>query len=384
MNLKNEYTGYASQEARLNPEKMYTNVSNTLLNKTFFLLFLYCGLYTIGYVVAGFFAYIIVNTITWSYEDPIYQFFLRIRNDAFFFSMIVLLIGYLVIVYFSLRRYHRYLNAVLKAVDSINDGSDEAIVLEASELRDVEIHLNNTKKMIQRNERAAKEAEQRKNDLIVYLAHDLKTPLTSVLGYLTLLRDEKQISEELRERYLGITVDKAERLEELINEFFEITRFNLTQQILETSTVNFTRLLEQLTYEFKPMLVEKGLTCALTVPKDLEIICDVAKMQRALDNLFRNAINYSFADSTIAVTVVEEEKQVILMITNQGNTIPPEKLERIFEPFYRVDKARDTSAGGAGLGLAITKEMITLHGGRITVASANQVITFTVKIPKMS
>lgn len=111
------------------------------------------------------------------------------------------------------------------------------------------------------NATLTKEAEQQKNDLVVYLAHDLKTPLTSVIGYLTLLRDERQISEELRQKYLLISLGKAERLENLNNEFFEITRFNLSHITLQYSKVNLTRLFEQLIFEFQLMFEEKNLQC---------------------------------------------------------------------------------------------------------------------------
>ena len=221
----------------------------------------------------------------------------------------------------------------------------------------------------------------RSSGKVVYLAHDLKTPLTSVIGYLTLLRDEGQISEELREKYLSISLEKAERLEDLINEFFEITRFSLSSITLEYSNVNLTRLLEQLTYEFQPMLSEKNLTCSLEMERDMTLRCDVDQMQRVLDNLLRNAVNYSFEGGTIRIGAAREGDDMKIRVSNRGNTIPKEKLERIFEQFYRLDSARSSRSGGAGLGLAIAKEIVELHQGTITARSEDERIEFEVTLP---
>jgi two-component system sensor histidine kinase VanS len=253
-----------------------------------------------------------------------------------------------------------------------------------SELKQVENRMNQIKQEATRNARLAKEAEQRKNDLIVYLAHDLKTPLTSVIGYLTLLRDEQQISEELREKYLSISLDKAERLEDLINEFFEITRFNLSHLTLEPSRINLTRMLEQISFEFNPLFAAKNLRCSLQVSSDVEIVCDVNKMERVFDNLIRNAINYSFENSSIEVSVDQKPNGVYVHFRNDGNTIPKEKLNRIFEQFYRLDTSRATKTGGAGLGLAIAKEIVELHHGTITAISENNKIEFVVYLPMLS
>jgi two-component system sensor histidine kinase VanS len=176
-------------------------------------------------------------------------------------------------------------------------------------------------------------------------------------------------------------LEKAERLEDLINEFFEITRFNLSNLTLELSRINLTRMLEQLTYEFKPMLEDKGLECKLVSSPDITIKCDVNKLQRVFDNLLRNAVNYSFEDSTIEINVLPQNDEVKIIFTNRGNTIPAEKLNRIFEQFYRLDTARTTKQGGAGLGLAIAKEIIELHHGTITAVSENEIITFEVILP---
>ena len=165
----------------------------------------------------------------------------------------------------------------------------------------------------------------------------LKTPLTSVIGYLSLLRDEPQISAELRARYTGIALEKALRLEDLINEFFEITRFNLTHLSLETTQIDLVRMLEQLVSEFAPILDEKQLRCILNLPEKLELECDPDKLARVFDNLLRNACNYSFPDSAIAIGAKQAGQSVVLTITNSGKTIPREKLERIFDQFFRLD-----------------------------------------------
>ena len=240
-----------------------------------------------------------------------------------------------------MRKPFVYLSEVLQATGGLYQNREELIKFPPV-LKDAENQLNHIRITMERNVRAAKEAEQRKNDLIVYLAHDLKTPLTSVIGYLTLLEDEPQISEELRQKYLQIALTKSEHLEDLINEFFEITRFNLSNLTLEVSSVNLTRMLEQITYEFKPLLTEKQLSFRLQMPKDYMMKCDVGKMQRVFDNLFRNAVNYSFPGGEIVVTVTEKENRIHIACENQGNTIPKEKLARIFEQFYRLDTRGDS------------------------------------------
>ncbi|RGS79540.1 sensor histidine kinase [Coprococcus sp. AF21-14LB] len=340
----------------------------------------------IGFPILMFAGYLfmmaVVSSITW-YPGPLYDFlkWIEMRIDLFF--ILCMMVGYLLMVFWYLRKPFQYLIDVLTGVESIYKEQGEMIEL-SPDLRDAEMHLNKVKSAVDRNARAAKEAEQRKNDLIVYLAHDLKTPLTSVIGYLTLLRDEQQISEELREKYLSITLEKAERLEDLINEFFEITRFNLSNLTLEKSRVNLTRMLEQLTFEFQPMLDEKHLTCRLDAPKDVMIVCDAGKLQRVFDNLLRNAVNYSYEDEEIVFSVnyaKDQKGMLCITCTNRGVTIPPEKLSRIFEQFYRLDTARTTKSGGAGLGLAIAKEIVELHGGTITAYSAEEVIRFEIQLP---
>lgn len=249
------------------------------------------------------------------------------------------------------------------------------------ELQPISAELAALRARLASQEEEVRRSEQRRQELTAFLAHDLKTPLTSVIGYLTLLRDERQISEELRQKYVTISLGKAERLEDLINEFFEITRFNLSHFTLQYSKVNLTRLLEQLIFEFRPMFEEKQLQCALQAPADTMLRCDADRMQRVFDNLLRNAVFYSFENSTIEIAVSQKDRQTSISFTNSGNTIPPEKLSRIFEQFYRLDTSRNSQNGGAGLGLAIAKEIVELHGGTISASSGDDVIQFDITIP---
>lgn len=288
-----------------------------------------------------------------------------------------------------LKSFTRYFYEIDEAISSL-EKEDKVRVSLCSELEPIERTINHTKETLELREKRAKEAEQKKNDLIVYLAHDLKTPLTSVIGYLTLLNDERQLQSELRDKYTGIALNKAERLEELINEFFDITRLNLTTISLEYSKINLTRMLEQIVYEFTPVFKDKNIVCNLEADKDIMLECDVNKMQRVFDNLLRNAVNYSFYDSTITVKAykkVEEETEdtsynqgIVIIFINEGKTIPPEKLTKIFEQFYRADSARNSESGGAGLGLAITKQIVELHGGEIIASSSDDKIEFTIRL----
>lgn len=312
-----------------------------------------------------------------------YDFFKFIDYNKSILFMIIWFFGCVAILVRYWIKTIKYITMVADSSTSLINSNGEMIHFPPI-LKEVEDQMNDLRVHVLRNEQIAKEAEQRKNDLVIYLAHDLKTPLTSVIGYLTLLRDEQQISEELRERYLSISLEKAERLEDLINEFFEITRFSLSNLTLELSSVNLTRMLEQIAYEFRPMLIPKNLKCELKSPADVIIKCDVKKIERVFDNLIRNAINYSFEGSTITITISQDESGVKLKFSNYGNVIPEEKLNRIFEQFYRLDTARTSKTGGAGLGLAIAKEIVQLHKGTITAFSENDIIEFEIFIPKLS
>ncbi|MEY8391582.1 HAMP domain-containing sensor histidine kinase [Lachnospiraceae bacterium 45-W7] len=352
----------------------------SVILKRFFRKMLFAGLICMAALLAclslgkAFF-----GSFVWYGNEGAYPLLHWISENQGIFVGGLFLTGLFLVGIFYWIRLLNYFQEVVNAMEKL--AGEEPIRLRA-ELREVEEHMNEVQFQIRRNEQLAREAEQRKNDLVVYLAHDLKTPLTSVIGYLTLLREEKQISSELREKYLSVSLEKAERLEELINEFFEITRFNLTDLELETVTVSLKRMLEQIVYEFQPVLAEKRMTCSLELEtEELKITCDTNKMQRVFDNLLRNALLYGYEGSVIICRAKARSENLCIQVENRGATIPEEKLNRIFEQFYRLDSARQSKTGGAGLGLAIAREIVERHGGRIQAESREEKTIFTVEIP---
>ena len=308
------------------------------------------------------------------------HYFLYYRTlYTYMVGLVVWVICVVWLTYRLLKKVVSYVYELQAATVKMFDKNTDYIEL-SPELSEIAVKINALKQEAEQNARLAKENEQRKNDLIMYLAHDLKTPLSSVMGYLTLLHDEPQISEEVRKKYLSIARNKAQRLEDLINEFFEITRFNLSEIILQYTEINLTRLLEQLIFEFQPMLQEKGLQCSLHAPENLFFRCDPDKIQRVFDNLLRNAIIYSFPDTVITITAELQQGEITIRFKNHGNTISREKLSLIFEQFYRLDVERSTG-GGTGLGLAIAKQIVELHKGRISAKSEEETVQFTVVLP---
>lgn len=333
-------------------------------------------LYTIITLCVSAVGYAVCNSRVWYYTDPWYPLLHLLHRHWLSFFFFTLLFGCVVISCIHFYQVARMMEMVMQAVDDMSVSRVNSVVLPVT-LHEMEKKLNQIMNRMQQSEFYAREAEQRKNEMIIYMAHDLKTPLTSVIGYLTLLKDENEIPEHLRQKYLEIAWNKAGRLEELVNEFFEVTRLNFSQMTLDCSVVNMSMMLEQILYEFKPLFQQKGLDYQFEAEPDLMVSCDIEKMERVFDNLIKNAINYSYENSEILVSLkAHGENGMEMTVKNHGKTIPQEKLEVLFEQFFRLDTSRDSQTGGTGLGLAIAKQIMELHHGSIRCVSENETITF--------
>lgn len=377
INRKKQDSGYRHLKMKL----LFITVTTAVMA-------LICAVALYNFIFRGRFANLVVDFMcdfvyagyNDAYERALWTYRQVVRNYLSLYFLAGVVFIFIIAQMIYLNSFVRYFVEINRGIDALITENAGDVIL-SQELATTERKINSIKHTLETRKSDAQLAEQRKNDLIMYLAHDLKTPLTSVIGYLTLLRDEPQIPQELRCRYTDIALGKAERLEELINEFFDITRFNLTTLTLDSERICLSRMLEQLASESAPILAERDLEWRLEIAPEIEVMGDADKLARAFDNLIRNAVSYSYAGTEILLFAQAEGDKAKVMIKNHGKTIAPDKLEHIFEQFYRADAARSSATGGAGLGLAITKEIVELHGGTVTAASANESTIFIVVLP---
>ena len=281
-------------------------------------------------------------------------------------------------------REKRSVTDISQRLRTYMNGSDDAMKVFSKEQVEISAQMSDIKAALLQNERKLKEETTRKNDLIAYLAHDLKTPLTSVIGYLSLLDEAPDMPPEQRAKYTRITLDKAYRLEKMINEFFDITRYNLQQIVIQKEPIDLYYMLVQLTDELLPVLEKNGNTVHLQASETLTVPGDPDKLARVMGNVLKNAAAYSYPHTEITISAEEQGDLVVLRFLNQGRTIPQNKLAALFEKFYRLDEARASGTGGAGLGLAIAKEIVALHGGTIWAESQDETVAFTITLPAHS
>ncbi len=308
----------------------------------------------------------------------IYHYNFRGYKEIFFAVAIVAIFLILLLLLFRwLTKYFREINS---GIDSLLAEDEKRIYL-SPEMLPFEHKLNTVKQNLKSQKEATALAEQRKDELVMYLAHDIRTPLTSVIGYLSLLEENPDMTTEEKVKNVHIALDKAYRLEKMVNEFFEITRYHSKQIKLKKQPVDLYYMLVQLRDEFLPSFSLRNNAVLLELDENIIIYADPEKIARVFGNILKNAAAYSYPNTEITISAIQKEQNTIISFQNKGKTIPAENLSSLFDKFYRLDEARISDTGGTGLGLAIAKEIILLHGGEIEAHSEQETVTFTVKLP---
>ena len=304
-------------------------------------------------------------------------------------SDVIIVLGYVLvgILVFSVTflmlqdRSVRYVGKISDAMNSIAEGdlNTTVDVVGDDEFSSMAESLNKMVEEIRKLMDKERESERTKNELITNVAHDLRTPLTSIIGYLELLSGNVQLPPEMQKKYIDIAYSKSRRLEKLIEDLFGFTKMNYGKIAMHVSQVDIVKLLGQLLEEFYPNFADKGLSYELqsNVPAKI-ITADGNLLARLFDNLINNAIKYGAEGKRIIVKINAEDETVQISVTNYGYVIPAEELPLIFEKFYRVEQSRSTHTGGTGLGLAIVKNIVDMHGGTISVKSDLDGTVFTV------
>lgn len=279
--------------------------------------------------------------------------------------------------------YIRYISKISEAVKNISEGDlNTAIdVIGDDEFSGMAANLNRMAADIKQLMEKERESERTKNELITNVAHDLRTPLTSIIGYLELLTNNQQIPADMQHKYIEIAYGKSRRLQKLIEDLFGFTKLNYGKIAMHVGQIDIVKLLGQLVEEAYPNFVEKGLSYDLQSNVPAKIInADGNLLARLFDNLIGNAIKYGADGKRVLVKIHAESETVTVSVTNYGYVIPADELPLIFNKFYRVEQSRSSSTGGTGLGLAIAKEIVDMHGGTISVASDLNGTVFTVKL----
>ena len=314
------------------------------------------------------------------HEEAFYIYHYNFRGYKEIFFVVAIVAIFLILLFLLFRWLTKYFREINLGIDNLL-AEDEKKIRLSPEMLPFEYKLNTVKDKLKEQKEATALAEQRKDELVMYLAHDIRTPLTSVIGYLSLLEEEPNKADQEQAKNIHIALDKAYRLDKMVNEFFEITRYHSKQIKLKKQSVDLYYMLIQLRDEFLPSFSLRNNTVSLDFDENTTIYADPEKIARVFGNILKNAVEYSYPHTKITVSAIQAENHIVITFQNKGKTIPAEKLSSIFDKFYRLDEARISDTGGTGLGLAIAKEIILLHGGTIEAHSENETVTFTVKLP---
>lgn len=298
---------------------------------------------------------------------------------ALILTVIVFIVSFVVIT----NNKMKYLDEIAIGLKIIASGNLKYRIQEkgTDEIKNIASNINHMAKEIGEKINAERDAEKTKADLITNVSHDLRTPLTSVMGYIGLVLQKRYKDENEMKEYLSIAFNKAERLKLLIEDLFEYTKLNNNGITLTKTKVNLAEFLSQLIEELTPMLDENKLTVYKKIESEkIIVLIDTLKMLRVFENLITNAIKYSYKPGEILIGLYEKNNTAIVVFRNKGDHLSKEKTEKLFDRFYRLDESRNTNTGGSGLGLAIAKNIVELHEGKIWAESIGDNISFYVQL----
>lgn len=315
---------------------------------------------------------------------PFAVFFL---NHIIFFTVLVsLFLVLLMIICFLLftNSKMQYFEEIHRTLEYISKGNlDITIpVKKSDELSELAFTINNMTYQLRVSIEKGKYWEKTKNDLITNVSHDLRTPLTSILGYVELIVEGKYEDEESLKHYADVAYSKCKSLKTLVDDLFEYSKLNSTGMKVNKIRISLIELLEQVIIGFLPYLKEVGMEYRFFLKNEkINIDGDPVLLARMFDNLVNNAVNYGKEGKYLDIELQQEDKEAIVRIINYDNPIPQEELPLIFERFYKVDKSRFKYNNGSGIGLAIVKSIVDMHYGIVTVDSKDNKTIFEVRLP---
>ena len=318
-------------------------------------------------------------------SDIFYRIFgVGIKVQLIIVLIIMALIIFLMVFFLLTRRVMAYMMNILQGACTMVDGdfSHRIDVRYHDEFSSIADSINRMADTVEAMKQKEQEAEETKNELIMNVAHDLRTPLTSIIGYIDIVNNMPDLSEKQRSEYLKITWEKARKLEKLINELFSFTKISYGGMPMRMEKIDVIKMLEQEADELYPTFKENELECLLETDADsCMIMADGEQLVRVFDNLLGNAIKYGRYGKMIRIRTLTENTQIQIQIVNYGSVIPSENLPFLFEKFYKVDASRQPSSEGTGLGLAIAKSIVESHGGSISARSSFEGTVFEVVLP---
>jgi len=359
-------------------KKIYNKLATKLIFLVAFALLISLlfssGLLTIfGYIMKS-------NSYVSLYNVPNYYIYIIV------FFMIPI-ITFVATFLFGINKRIKYLKYIISKVGGItNENFIEELDYKGNdEISDLANSINIMSNRLKGNYEKEKKIEKDKNELIVAVSHDLRTPLTSIIGYLDLLKDDKFLYEDVQKDYLNVAYEKSVSLKKIINELFEFTKLNNDYVALEKIPFNIATLVNQIVGEQIPFFKERNIEVAIeSTVQELYCEIDIQKMVRVIENIVKNAEKYSFPNTIFKVSMMEIDNNIKISFENTGENISKEELEKIFEKMYRLDKSRTGETEGSGLGLAISKKIVELHSGKLWAECNNNTIKFNILLQKHS